>query len=221
MENAAEILIESGSTALLLGNSFDAMHLFAGAIEIIPGSSLDQVTMRQCLGFLVREVPRLDAIVEHADEVNSAAFSPDGSRIVTASDDKTARVWRADTGALIAELKGHADTVNSAAFSPEGSRIVTASDDKTARVWMADTGALIAELKGHADEVYSAAFSPEGSRIVTASDDETARVWTADTGALIAEAQGACGHGQFRRVQPGGQPHRHRVRRQDGAGLDG
>ena len=212
MENAAEILIESGSTALLQGKSFDAMHLFARAIETLPDSSLNQVTMRQCLGFLVREVPRVHAIVEHADVVNSAAFSPDGSRIVTASRDKMARVWRADSGALIAELKGHADRVHSAAFSPDGSRIVTASRDNTARVWMADSGALIAELKGHADRVHSAAFSPDGSRIVTASGDKTVRVWKADTGSLIAEAQGACGRGLFRRVQPPRrQPHRHRV----------
>ena len=211
MENAAEILIESASTALLQGNSFGAMHLFAGAIETLPDSSLDQVTMRQCLGFLVREVPRVNAIVEHADRVRSAAFSPDGGRIVTASEDRTARVWRADTGALIAELKGHAEPVWSAAFSPEGSRIVTASEDRTARVWMADTGALIAELKGHAGPVRSAAFSPEGSRIVTASRDCTARVWRADTGALIAELKGHAEPVWFRRVQPGGQPHRHRV----------
>ena len=82
--------------------------------------------------------------------VHSAAFSPDGSRIVTASDDKTARVWTAASGTLLAELKGHTDVVASAAFSPDGSRIVTASEDKTARVWRADTGTLLAELKGHA-----------------------------------------------------------------------
>jgi WD40 repeat protein len=116
----------------------------------------------------------------HAGSVNSAAFSPDGSRIVTASGDGTARVWMADTRALIAELKGHANRVLSAVFSPEGSRIVTASSDKTARVWMAATGALIAELKGHADPVWSAAFSPDGSRIVTAPSDKTARIWRFD-----------------------------------------
>ena len=71
----------------------------------------------------------------------SAAFSPDGKRIVTASSDKTARLWDAETGKPIGEpLRGHEDDVRSAAFSPDGKRIVTASDDKTARLWDAATG---------------------------------------------------------------------------------
>ena len=60
--------------------------------------------------------------------MHSAAFSPDGKRIVTASGDKTARIWDAATGQPIGEpLKGHEDAVYSAAFSPDGKRIVTAS----------------------------------------------------------------------------------------------
>ena len=67
--------------------------------------------------------------------VTSAAFSPDGSRIVTASWDNTARIWDAATAKEIAVLRGHDYCVSSAAFSPDGSRIVTASEDKTARIW--------------------------------------------------------------------------------------
>ena len=82
---------------------------------------------------------------------NSAAFSPDGKRIVTASEDKTARLWDAETGKQIgAPLVGHEDGVTSAAFSPDGKRIVTASADKTARLWDAETGKQIgAPLVGH------------------------------------------------------------------------
>ena len=99
------------------------------------------------------------------------------SRIVTASADKTTRIWDAASGKEIAVLRGHDRQVTSAAFSPDGKRIVTASLDNTARVWDAASGKEIAVLRGHDREVTSAAFSPDGSRIVTASRDKTARIW--------------------------------------------
>jgi WD40 repeat protein len=67
--------------------------------------------------------------------VKSATFSPDGSRIVTASQDGTARIWDAGTGKEIAALHGHESAVVSAVFSPDGSRVLTASWDGTARIW--------------------------------------------------------------------------------------
>jgi WD40 repeat protein len=90
--------------------------------------------------------------------------------VVTASWDKTARLWDAGTGAEIAVLATW-DNVRSAAFSSDGARVVTASDDKTARLWDAGTGAEIAVLEGQGDNVRSATFSPDGARVVTASWD--------------------------------------------------
>jgi tRNA A-37 threonylcarbamoyl transferase component Bud32 len=69
----------------------------------------------------------------HTNIVTSASFSPDGTRIVTASGDKTAKVWDAKTGTETFTLKGHTGQVRSAAFSPDGTRIVTASIDSTAK----------------------------------------------------------------------------------------
>ena len=97
----------------------------------------------------------LTALLGHTLLVWSAAFSPDGSRIVTASEDKTARVWDANTGAVLATLSGHSGPVLSAAFSPDGSRVVTASMDHSVRVWNADTGAMVATLSGHASWVWT------------------------------------------------------------------
>jgi len=70
----------------------------------------------------------------HSSVVRSAAYSPDGKRIVTASYDSTARVWDAKGGGELLVLKGRSGPLISAAFSPDGKRIVTASYDKTARV---------------------------------------------------------------------------------------
>jgi serine/threonine protein kinase len=135
-------------------------------------------------GWLMRQVPpALLLLSGHEDGVESASYSPDGRRIVTASLDSTVRVWDAETGEMLAVLSGHEDWVNSASFSPDGCRIVTAIYDRTAttyntvRVWDAETGEMLVLLSGHKAEVWSGSFSPDGRRIVTASYDGTARVW--------------------------------------------
>jgi len=117
------------------------------------------------------------ALLAHVSPVESAAFSADGTRIVTASNDKTARVWDVASGRMLALLAGHTGAINSAVFSADGSRIVTASADDTARVWDAASGRSLALLEGHTGPVNWAVFSADGSRVITASDDYAARVW--------------------------------------------
>ena len=117
----------------------------------------------------------LAVLAGHTGQVMNAAFSPDGTRIVTAGDN-TARVWDA-SGNELTVLAGHTSRVNNAALNSYGTRIVTVSDD-TARVWDARSGKELAILKGHKGNIVSAAFSPDGTRIVTASyEDNTVRLW--------------------------------------------
>jgi WD40 repeat protein/serine/threonine protein kinase len=112
-----------------------------------------------------------------------AEFSPDGARILTASADKTAKLWDAASGKLIASFD-HQDAISAAKFSPDGARILTTSADKTAKLWDAASGKLIASF-AHQDTIRWAVFSPEGARILTASWDKTAKLWGVAPGELI------------------------------------
>ncbi len=123
-------------------------------------------------------------------QVDRAIFSPDGQRVLTASDDKTARIWDAKTGAELIRFEGHCSGVRSAVFSADGQRVLTASDDKTARIWDAKTGAELIRFEGHCSGVRSAVFSADGQRVLTASDDKTARIWDAKTGAEVIRFEG-------------------------------
>jgi hypothetical protein len=71
----------------------------------------------------------------HDGPLMSAVFSPDGRRVLSASDDKTVRLWEVDSGGLLATFQGHTDGVQSAVFSPDSRRVLSASLDKTARLW--------------------------------------------------------------------------------------
>jgi WD40 repeat protein len=175
----ANILAEL-SAAKLSHSDFDsALRLASHGTRIdlaLPADKTGASPAAAALAAAVSQANWRFALGGHDGTVFSAAFSPDASRIVTASYDKTARIWDAASAKEIAVLRGHDSAVTSAAFSPGGSRIVTASGDKTARIWDAASAKQIAVLHGHDDSVSSAAFSPDGSRIVTASWDKTARI---------------------------------------------
>ena len=126
----------------------------------------------------------------HTASVLFGSYSSNGERLVSASRDKTVRVWDAAAGALLITLAGHTERVNCAAFSPDGKTIASASDDGTIRIWNAETGALFKTLEGHTEEVNSAAYSPDGKTIASASDDGTIRIWNAETGALFKTLKG-------------------------------
>ena len=134
------------------------------------------------------------ALAGHSGDVSTIAFNPDGSALVTASADRTARVWRlAGTPAGKAppsvELGGgHSAALSSARFSPDGLRVVTASDDNTVRVWDAGKGNQLATLYRHAGAVRSALFDASGEKILSVSDDGTAMLGRCDACRLALPA---------------------------------
>ncbi len=145
-----------------------------------------------------------NTLTRHTAEVRSAAFSPNGKKIVTASYDNTAKIWDALTGECLHALEGHTYGVYSAAFSPDGKKIVTASDE-TAKIWDASTGQCLHTLEDHTCGVYSAAFSPDGKKIVTASWDKTAKIWDVLTGDCLHTLEGHRGEIETGAFSPDGK----------------
>ena len=140
----------------------------------------------------------------HQGWVWEAQFSPDGRRVVTASNDHTARVWDSLTGEPVSPPMKHDGNVLHAIFSPDGRRVLTASTDHTARLWDAGTGREVIPPLRHEGHVNSAEFSPDGRRIVTASKDHTARVWDALTGKPLGGPVRQTGAVQFACFSPDG-----------------
>ncbi len=125
----------------------------------------------------------------HTSMVNACAFSPDGTRVVSASDDETLKLWDAETSKAIRTLEGHSYTVEACGFSPDGARVVSASKDGTLKLWDAETGQEIFTLEEQA-KVLACAYSPKGGRVVSAGDGFTLKLWDADTGEVLRTLEG-------------------------------
>ncbi|GKT48338.1 vegetative incompatibility protein HET-E-1 [Colletotrichum spaethianum] len=132
----------------------------------------------------------LQTLEGHSDDVTSVAFSSDGQRLASGSDDHTVKVWDTATGACLQTFEGHSSRVTSVAFSSDGQRLASGSGDYTVKVWDTATGACLQTFKGHSDYVRSVAFSSDGQRFASGSDDHTVKVWDTATGACLQTFEG-------------------------------
>jgi len=78
-------------------------------------------------------------LIGHEGEISKVQFSPNGAKIITASSDRTCRLWAVETGECLQVLEGHSDEIFSCAFNYTGETIITGSKDNTCRIWRDST----------------------------------------------------------------------------------
>jgi WD40 repeat protein len=130
-------------------------------------------------------------IVDTSSPVHQLAYSPDGSRIVTAEADGTVRRWQSASGKPVgAPMKGHSDKVTAVTYTPDGQTIASTSFDGTMRLWNADTGSPLVQDPQHVTaSLTSVAVSPDGGVVITGGTDDDIRFWDPHSGQLRRSQQ--------------------------------
>ena len=123
----------------------------------------------------------MSVLSNHTDQVNSLAFSLDGTFLASGSSDKTVNLWDIQTGGVIKTFCSHTQSVSSVSISPDCSIVASGSLDCTIQLWDAQTGECHCVIDGHSDYVRSVSFSPTNPKLlVSTSDDNIIRQWGVD-----------------------------------------
>ena len=128
---------------------------------------------------------KVGGTMRHGAPLARVEFSPDGTHLVTASEDRTARVWDARRGIPLTEPMRHPGVVTGAEFSPDGRQVLTACEDGLARIWDVIDGRIQSRPMNHPAAVAHAGLSADGRKLVTVANDQLVRVWDTRTSTLL------------------------------------
>ncbi|HUG94069.1 MAG TPA: WD40 repeat domain-containing protein, partial [Planctomycetaceae bacterium] len=121
--------------------------------------------------------------------VMSLAWSPDGTALLTSSNDAVARVWDAASGELKKTLGGHRSGLEASDVSPDGQIGLTSSGDGTIRLWHVESGNTLAAFAAHQGGAIAARFSPDGTLIASGGNDKLVKLWHVETRQQVALLQ--------------------------------
>lgn len=125
----------------------------------------------------------LHTLTGHRDAVNAVALLPDGIQILSASDDRTIKVWDMKwRRAALRVLTGHTRDVSALAVSVDGQLAISGAKDKTLKVWNLKQGKELHTLTGHSAPIRAVALTLDGQRAISGSSDRTLRVWDLEHG---------------------------------------
>ncbi|ETO14411.1 G-protein beta WD-40 repeats containing protein [Reticulomyxa filosa] len=151
---------------------------------------IDEFDKIICHYLLMRYFKQFRVFYLYSKSVTSAQFSPDGTKIVSSSNDGVIRIWDFGSGKMVQILEGHNATVENAQFSPKGDMILSYSYDKTMRLWDVKSGKEIRKIEGQAWTSLSAQFSPDGLTFVSSFYDNSIRLWDVNSGKEIKKMEG-------------------------------
>lgn len=126
----------------------------------------------------------------HASSVYGCAISRDGRFLISASWDRTLKIWDLASGHYLLTLKGHAAEVTSCVLFPDERRLLSSSADNTLKVWDVYTGQIEQTLHGHTGEVTTCATFPDGERVLSGARDKTLRIWNWRSGQTLQTMKG-------------------------------
>lgn len=143
--------------------------------------------------------------VGHSGPVYGMSFSRDAKLLLSASADKTVRLWSLHTHTALVAYKGHANPVWDVSFGPFDHYFASASWDRTARIWATEHIAPLRLLVGHLDSVTKVAWHPNSAYVVTGSADRTLRMWDMQQGGSVRLFNGHTAPIRCQQVSPNGK----------------